>query len=696
MVAETPIMKRWLASLLVLAACAAEPTPLPVPSGPSTAAAAAIPEGRTPEERREIFRAAITLFEHGNREGSEPLFRRVAAVYPELADYGLRYLAKIAESRGDTARALSHWQALRDGYPDSVWVGEAHLALARTIAAGGDWSAAEREAAAARNTLAAGPERAEAIGIAREAARRRGDFATAGTLGMELRTGYPASPEAAAAREDAWAERETVALASPSAAREETKLLLSEGDPPRALELVRLAQARYRSDDDAPELLWLEASALSKMNEKDAAAAVLDRLRARYPRHPAAAKALFRQASAAWNRDEDETALALFARYVAQYPHGEQAADASYATARIHQEARRFDAAAREFARLVRNYPKSSLASEARFRVGWCYYRAGERARAARAFQQIADLGAEDRPAALYWKARSLDDVSAYGSVLAEYPESYYATLSEQRLSRRVGSSLAERVAGAGGTSPPLATCGGGDPHRARFEELRAMELPGFARSELAAYQDRVSGCDAFFIMSWEEISGYRQAVARAQRAGGCGLASPWIRYCYPLGYWPTVERETAARSLDPYLVASLIRQESLFDAGVRSAANAIGLMQILPTTGSALAARYGLGDFDPSRLVDPATNVTLGTAYLRELLDRFAGNLPRALAAYNAGEAAVDKWQRRYPDLEDDEFVESISYRETRGYVKRVLANRRMYGALYSAPSTPPTTPAS
>src|SRR2546430_6557434 len=82
--------------------------------------------------------------------------------------------------------------------------------------------------------------------------------------------------------------------------------------------------------------------------------------------------------------------------------------------------------------------------------------------------------------------------------------------------------------------------------------------------------------------------------------------------------------------------------------------------------------------------LVAPADNVALGTAYLRKLLDRYGGNLPRALAAYNAGEAAVDKWQRRYPDVDDDEFVESISYRETRGYVKRVLQNPRIYHALY------------
>src|SRR5919205_3155598 len=96
----------------------------------------------------------------------------------------------------------------------------------------------------------------------------------------------------------------------------------------------------------------------------------------------------------------------------------------------------------------------------------------------------------------------------------------------------------------------------------------------------------------------------------------------------------------------------------SWFFRGPTSAANAVGLMQILPSTGDAVASRHGIAGFDAGRLVEPATNVTLGTAYLRELLDRYGGNLPRALAAYNAGENAVDKWQRRYPDLEDDEFV--------------------------------------
>jgi peptidoglycan lytic transglycosylase len=185
------------------------------------------------------------------------------------------------------------------------------------------------------------------------------------------------------------------------------------------------------------------------------------------------------------------------------------------------------------------------------------------------------------------------------------------------------------------------------------------------------------------------DVGGYRQSVGHALRAGGCSLNAVWLRFCYPLGFRDLVEREAAAHALDPLLVAALIRQESLFDSEARSPADALGLMQILPATGRRLAAESGAEDFSAAELYEPARNVALGTAYLRDLHDRYGGNLPRVLAAYNAGEAAVDKWQRRYPDVEDDEFVESISYRETRGYVKRVLQNRRLYEALYGDGAT-------
>ena len=128
------------------------------------------------------------------------------------------------------------------------------------------------------------------------------------------------------------------------------------------------------------------------------------------------------------------------------------------------------------------------------------------------------------------------------------------------------------------------------------------------------------------------------------------------------------------------------MRQESLFDPAARSPANAWGLMQLLPET----AGRVNGGrPVDPGALVQPELNVRLGAAYFDALLNRFGGDLVKAIAAYNGGEAAVEKWEARFPGAEPDEFVEDITFRETRDYVKRVMANYRAYQQLYRAASS-------
>jgi soluble lytic murein transglycosylase len=105
--------------------------------------------------------------------------------------------------------------------------------------------------------------------------------------------------------------------------------------------------------------------------------------------------------------------------------------------------------------------------------------------------------------------------------------------------------------------------------------------------------------------------------------------------------------------------------------------------MQLLVRTASEVAGR----PVTASALHDPELNVALGTRYLRRLLDRYDGEAAKALAAYNAGEDAVAKWEARSPGAPTDEFVESISFRETRKYVKIVLGNYRRYRRLYGAP---------
>jgi soluble lytic murein transglycosylase len=105
--------------------------------------------------------------------------------------------------------------------------------------------------------------------------------------------------------------------------------------------------------------------------------------------------------------------------------------------------------------------------------------------------------------------------------------------------------------------------------------------------------------------------------------------------------------------------------------------------MQIMPATGRGIARRKGVG-FRTSLLQDPRTSLDFGTRYLREISDRFGGAVEKVLTGYNAGPHRVDKWTTLRPGMEEEEFIETIPFTETRFYVRIVLANREMYRRLY------------
>jgi len=147
----------------------------------------------------------------------------------------------------------------------------------------------------------------------------------------------------------------------------------------------------------------------------------------------------------------------------------------------------------------------------------------------------------------------------------------------------------------------------------------------------------------------------------------------------FPMHHDATIRREAARNGLDPAWVAGEIRSESVFDPKARSSANARGLMQLLPGTGADVARRLGLPWGGADSLYDPDTNITLGSAYLRQLLDKY-GKPYQTIAAYNAGPAPVARWTSQRPSMDPDFWIETISYKETREYVARVLAFSTIY----------------
>ena len=157
-----------------------------------------------------------------------------------------------------------------------------------------------------------------------------------------------------------------------------------------------------------------------------------------------------------------------------------------------------------------------------------------------------------------------------------------------------------------------------------------------------------------------------------------------WVG-AFPMGY-QTVIQGAAPQHVDPYLVAGLIREESLYNPRAVSAVGAMGLMQLMPDTAKRVARKVGMPFWqsDPEGLFEPERNIRLGSWYLGELIRDFQGNLVYAVASYNAGPSAVKRWIARNGDRPLDEFIEQIGYKETRGYVKRVLGSYWIYKTVF------------
>jgi soluble lytic murein transglycosylase len=217
---------------------------------------------------------------------------------------------------------------------------------------------------------------------------------------------------------------------------------------------------------------------------------------------------------------------------------------------------------------------------------------------------------------------------------------------------------------------------------------LRDLGLKELETGELKQLENHAAGDSElrnFVLAGFQSAGAYYEAIVAASKMEKLGaLSHPAAeRIRYPRAYWDLIASKANGGGLDPYLVVSLMRQESWFNPEATSVSDAKGLMQLLPTTASRMVREHGLAIAQPINLYNADINVELGTAYLKQLLAMFNGNEIRAVAAYNAGEHAVAGWNEKFPGA-DDEWVENIGYHETRDYVKRVIGNKREYRMLY------------
>lgn len=393
-----------------------------------------------------------------------------------------------------------------------------------------------------------------------------------------------------------------------------------------------------------------------------------------------------------------------------RFPESPWLAEALYSSGNMYMLRKDYPSAVTYYTELVTRFPRickgnevpcSDYAPSAHWRAAWLDYRLERYSDAAKLFdEQIARYsGGKEIPSALYWRARIYQDqehaptkAAAYYLVVKDtYLHYYYAQQASVRLAE-LGDVKPDPAPELDQIQPPTVPAltddvPEDDPHVVRAKLLANAGLNEYIEPEIQA----AVGSDEWGAFAEAEIYHSYGEDAKAMRvmkralpfytsAPIASIPLAYWRILFPEPYWGTIESESAKNSLDPYMVASLIRQESEFNPTVISYANAWGLMQLLPRVGAEMARKDGIRHFDHNELLNPVVNIKLGTKYLRQTLDKFDDKPEYAFAAYNAGDDRVTDWRAGAPFHGMDEFVESIPFTETREYVQAIIRNEMIY----------------
>jgi soluble lytic murein transglycosylase len=636
-----------------------------------------------------------------------------------VGDYALLLRAQALAQLGRRVEARAAYEELARNYPNSVRAREASLRNA-------ELALQENQGAAVPTLLKKLIEAddATALFLAARAYEQQGDTAHARAAYRRIAFYAPVAPELTGA---------AATLTQPIPVNLPTDTLTNP--PPTAAELTaradQLAQAkRYNDATDAYKQLFAVSPAAAtsqaqlrygivafNAGQQRTADAVAALNAIPTSAGEARAEALFYLAQTYARAKQWAQARAAADELRRSFPQDARALRALVAAGLAARDAKMMLEATNFFRAAVAAAPGAAEVAQAQFELAWAAHEAKNYPESAKLLLEhlayYADRNTDNRGRAGYWAGRDLERAGRtaeariiYQAMQQRYDANWYGSLARRRLdampraaageqtnfdanapvSRAVVNlstvSVAEETAGQAADAP-LRTA----------DELDIVGLDDFALDEInrlllnAPRSPRLNLAKARILRARDDnlqafLTLQKSYPDYSQMKPEELTPEAWDVF-YPLSNWATIKQEARARNLDPYTVAGLIRQESVFDPRAKSGANAFGLMQLLLDTAQHTARKYGLPPpASADALYDPVLNIKLGTAYLRDQIDRF-GRIEYVAAAYNAGPNRAERWRTELPQ-EIDEWAEAVPFKETRGYVQGVTRNTLQYKRLY------------
>ncbi len=661
------------------------------------------------EHADEAVRARLVeglyAYEAGDADLAEELLSSVSIPGGELEDWRLFLLAESAQEDGHHEAAASALARLITDFPESPLRAHAYLQAARLALKEGD----ERHALAlidgARHAEIRGEEAVELEHLAWQLGKKLDDPGVRRDAARQLLVRAPLTAGALGVVSSFRAVDGSIDWSSLSAG-EVKQRALSFLDVERlsaALDTLENVPAAER------DLEWhlIKARALTESNRCRDALSVLDEVSPSDPLERGhveweRARAMAElgtghggsRLSAAERRALLETSHRHLAKVV-ELGAGDQLSSA--ALRRLYEE---FSDAglvkqAMDTLRILRRVdPRDTTGTRELWELGWQEYRRRNLTGAVAYWSELADIypGQPDAQRGLYWKARALERLHQPDRARSTYSEliaaSDTADFYRRRAIARLGSEpVSSRIELARTTASWTI-----DPALQRTKLLTDLGLDELALREMELVRGRADARDRLALKALIMVrQGQRRGGIALLREAFPDLGGPRqskvpleiLHAYYPLEYEDTIRAQAKAHGLSAALVAGIIRQESAFDPRATSPVGARGLMQLMPGTARETAQRLDRR-LPAGALYDPKVSIELGTAYLRQLLDSFDGNVELAVAGYNGGPNRIRRLWDESPGGELDDFVENLGLDESRDYVKRILVLADSYRQLY------------